>query len=99
MDVPIDLALNAFQNSKKLFDAKKAAGKKKEKTIQSSIKALKNAEAKAKATLETVGEKHIITIIILYKNYNINFEWFQLSLSSKTQKRLFLNFEWFRSLY
>ncbi|GMR32730.1 hypothetical protein PMAYCL1PPCAC_02925, partial [Pristionchus mayeri] len=54
VDVPIDLALNAFQNSKKLFDAKKAAGKKKEKTIQSSIKAFKNAEAKAKATLETV---------------------------------------------
>ncbi|GMT04012.1 hypothetical protein PENTCL1PPCAC_26186, partial [Pristionchus entomophagus] len=54
VDVPIDLALNAFQNSKKLFEAKKAAGKKKEKTIQSSIKALKNAEAKAKATLETV---------------------------------------------
>ncbi|GMT32425.1 hypothetical protein PFISCL1PPCAC_23722 [Pristionchus fissidentatus] len=54
VDVPIDLALNAFQNSKKLFDAKKAAGAKKEKTIQSSVKALKNAEAKAKATLETV---------------------------------------------
>lgn len=56
--MPIDLALNAFQNSKKLFDAKKAAGKKKEKTIQSSIKALKSAEAKAKATLETVSYDH-----------------------------------------
>ena len=55
LDVPIDLALNAFQNSKKLFDAKKAAAEKKHKTVKSSALALKNAEAKAKATMDTVG--------------------------------------------
>lgn len=55
--VPIDIALSAYQNSRKFHSEKKAAVDKKQKTISSSAKALKSAQLKAKETLATVRAK------------------------------------------
>ncbi|VDM40533.1 unnamed protein product [Toxocara canis] len=52
--VPIDIALSAYQNSRKFHSEKKAAIDKKQKTISASAKALKSAQLKTKETLATV---------------------------------------------
>ncbi|XP_046459806.1 nuclear export mediator factor NEMF-like isoform X2 [Daphnia pulex] len=50
--VDIDLDLTAFANARKYFGEKKNASKKEQKTIESSHKAFKSAEKKAKQTLK-----------------------------------------------
>ena len=52
MLVDIDLDLTAFANARKYFDEKRNASKKEQKTIESSEKAFKSAEKKARQTLK-----------------------------------------------
>ncbi|KAK0404006.1 hypothetical protein QR680_017236 [Steinernema hermaphroditum] len=57
LDVDIDLSLTAYQNSRKYFTDKKAAFIKEQKTIESSEKALRSAQAKTKQALDKVSQK------------------------------------------
>ncbi|CAI5445671.1 unnamed protein product [Caenorhabditis angaria] len=54
LKVPIDIALNAAKNAQKYFVDKKSAAEKVKKTVASSGKAIKNAQEKAKITLDHV---------------------------------------------
>lgn len=54
VDATIDLSLNAYQNSRNFFIDKKAAGEKARKTAGSAGIAIKNAQIKAKETLDKV---------------------------------------------
>ena len=58
MLIDVDLDLTAFANARKYFDEKRSASKKEQKTLESSHKAFKSAEKKAKQTLKdsaTIG--------------------------------------------
>lgn len=55
--VDIDIDLSAHANARKYFDMKRSAEKKEQKTLESSGKALKNAEKKAFQTLKEVAVK------------------------------------------
>ncbi|PAV75177.1 hypothetical protein WR25_21961 [Diploscapter pachys] len=57
VDATIDLSLNAYQNSRNFFIDKKAAGEKARKTAGSAGIAIKNAQIKAKETLDKVRIK------------------------------------------
>ncbi|KAI4111000.1 MAG: hypothetical protein LQ339_001002 [Xanthoria mediterranea] len=50
--VDIDLALSPWSNARQYYDQKKTAASKEQKTLQSSVKALKNTERKVKTDLE-----------------------------------------------
>ncbi|CAI2349605.1 unnamed protein product [Caenorhabditis sp. 36 PRJEB53466] len=52
--VPIDISMNASKNAQRHFVDKKSAAEKVKKTVASSEKAIKNAQEKAKSTLEQV---------------------------------------------
>uniref|UniRef100_A0A8R1DTW2 NFACT RNA-binding domain-containing protein n=1 Tax=Caenorhabditis japonica TaxID=281687 RepID=A0A8R1DTW2_CAEJA len=52
--VPIDISLTASKNAQRYFVDKKSAAEKVKKTVASSEKAIKNAQEKAKSTLEQV---------------------------------------------
>lgn len=54
LKVPIDISLNAAKNAQRYFVDKKSAAEKVKKTVASSEKAIKNAQEKAKSTLEQV---------------------------------------------
>ena len=59
--IDIDIELSAFANARKYYDKRRNAAKKEQKTIESSAKAFKNAERKAKQTLKEVAVKTSIT--------------------------------------
>ncbi|KAL8994031.1 MAG: hypothetical protein Q9169_005891 [Polycauliona sp. 2 TL-2023] len=50
--VDIDLALSPWSNARQYYDQKKTAASKEQKTLQSSVKALKNTERKVNADLK-----------------------------------------------
>lgn len=54
LKVPIDISMNASKNAQRHFVDKKSAAEKVKKTVASSEKAIKNAQEKAKSTLEQV---------------------------------------------
>ncbi|XP_052865217.1 ribosome quality control complex subunit NEMF homolog isoform X2 [Anopheles cruzii] len=54
MVVDVDLALTAFANARRYYDQRRFAARKEQKTIESSSKALKNAERKTLQTLKDV---------------------------------------------
>ncbi|CAB3402728.1 unnamed protein product [Caenorhabditis bovis] len=54
LKVPIDISMNASKNAQRYFVDKKQAAEKVKKTVASSGKAIKNAQEKAKTTLENV---------------------------------------------
>ncbi|UMM21694.1 hypothetical protein L5515_003267 [Caenorhabditis briggsae] len=54
LKVPIDISMNASKNAQRHFVDKKSAAEKVKKTVASSEKAIKNAQEKAKCTLEQV---------------------------------------------
>ena len=53
----IDVELSAHANSRRYFDHRRQASEKESKTVDSSAKALKNAEKKTKQVLREVSEK------------------------------------------
>ncbi|XP_026743274.1 nuclear export mediator factor NEMF [Trichoplusia ni] len=59
--VDIDLSLTAYANARRLYDQKRSAAKKQQKTLESAGKALKSAEKKTKQTLK---EAHTVSNII-----------------------------------
>ncbi|RWS17356.1 Nuclear export mediator factor Nemf-like protein [Dinothrombium tinctorium] len=59
--VDINIDLSAFANARNFYNMKRYAAKKQQKTIESSAKALKNAELKTKQTLKDVAVKTSIT--------------------------------------
>ncbi|XP_039446062.1 ribosome quality control complex subunit NEMF homolog [Culex pipiens pallens] len=61
MVVDVDLALSAFANARKYYDQRRFAARKEQKTIESSSKALKNAEKKTLQTLKDVRTQTTIS--------------------------------------
>ncbi|XP_053658070.1 ribosome quality control complex subunit NEMF homolog [Anopheles marshallii] len=61
MVVDIDLALSAFANARRYYDQRRFAARKEQKTIESSSKALKNAERKTIQTLKDVRTQTTIS--------------------------------------
>uniref|UniRef100_A0A182P3X4 NFACT RNA-binding domain-containing protein n=1 Tax=Anopheles epiroticus TaxID=199890 RepID=A0A182P3X4_9DIPT len=61
MVVDLDLALSAFANARKYYDQRRFAARKEQKTIESSSKALKNAERKTIQTLKDVRTQTTIS--------------------------------------
>ncbi|XP_053693997.1 ribosome quality control complex subunit NEMF homolog [Sabethes cyaneus] len=61
MVVDVDLALTAFANARRYYDQRRFAARKEQKTIESSSKALKNAEKKTIQTLKDVRTQTTIT--------------------------------------
>ena len=53
--VEIDVELSAHANSRRYFDHRRQASEKENKTVDSSTKALKNAEKKTKQVLREVS--------------------------------------------
>lgn len=54
MTVNINLGLSAYSNATRYYDQKRNAAKKEQRTIESSVKALKSAERKTQQTLKEV---------------------------------------------
>ena len=54
MVIDVDLSLSAYANARRYYDLRRFAAKKEQKTIESSTKALKNAEKKTLQTLKEV---------------------------------------------
>ncbi|XP_055625255.1 ribosome quality control complex subunit NEMF homolog [Toxorhynchites rutilus septentrionalis] len=61
MVVDVDLALTAFANARRYYDQRRHAARKEQKTIESSSKALKNAEKKTIQTLKDVRTQTTIS--------------------------------------
>ncbi|KAJ6638742.1 Ribosome quality control complex subunit NEMF like [Pseudolycoriella hygida] len=61
MTIDIDLSLSAYSNATRYYDQKRSAAKKEQRTIESSSKALKNAERKTQQTLKEVRTISTIT--------------------------------------
>uniref|UniRef100_A0A182NR80 NFACT RNA-binding domain-containing protein n=1 Tax=Anopheles dirus TaxID=7168 RepID=A0A182NR80_9DIPT len=61
MVVDVDLALSAFANARRYYDQRRFAARKEQKTIESSSKALKNAERKTIQTLKDVRTQTTIS--------------------------------------
>ncbi|XP_055523831.1 ribosome quality control complex subunit NEMF homolog [Wyeomyia smithii] len=61
MVVDVDLALTAFANARRYYDQRRFAARKEQKTIESSSKALKNAEKKTIQTLKDVRTQTTIS--------------------------------------
>ncbi|XP_058465012.1 ribosome quality control complex subunit NEMF homolog [Malaya genurostris] len=61
MVVDVDLALTAFANARRYYDQRRFAARKEMKTIESSSKALKNAEKKTIQTLKDVRTQTTIS--------------------------------------
>ncbi|XP_053671218.1 ribosome quality control complex subunit NEMF homolog [Anopheles nili] len=61
MVVDVDLALTAFANARRYYDQRRFAARKEQKTIESSSKALKNAERKTIQTLKDVRTQTTIS--------------------------------------
>lgn len=61
MVVDVDLALTAFANARRYYDQRRHAARKEQKTIESSSKALKNAEKKTFQTLKDVRTQTTIS--------------------------------------
>lgn len=61
MVVDVDLALTAFANARRFYDQRRYAARKEQKTIESSSKALKNAEKKTMQTLKDVRTQTTIS--------------------------------------
>lgn len=61
MTIDIDLSLSAYSNATRYYDQKRNAAKKEQRTIESSSKALKNAERKTQQTLKEVRTISTIT--------------------------------------
>uniref|UniRef100_A0A182JMM1 NFACT RNA-binding domain-containing protein n=1 Tax=Anopheles atroparvus TaxID=41427 RepID=A0A182JMM1_ANOAO len=59
--VDVDLALTAFANARRYYDQRRFAARKEQKTIESSSKALKNAERKTIQTLKDVRTQTTIS--------------------------------------
>ncbi|XP_067128468.1 ribosome quality control complex subunit NEMF [Centruroides vittatus] len=77
--VDIDLDLSAYGNARKYYDHKKHAAKKQQKTIESTVKAYKSAEKKAKETLKEVA----VTSNIMKARKTFWFEKFLWFISSE----------------
>lgn len=61
MTIDIDLSMSAYSNATRYYDQKRNAAKKEQRTIESSSKALKNAERKTQQTLKEVRTISTIT--------------------------------------
>lgn len=61
MVVDVDLAMTAFANARRYYDQRRFAARKEQKTIESSSKALKNAEKKTLQTLKEVRTQTTIS--------------------------------------
>ncbi|KXJ82026.1 hypothetical protein RP20_CCG015865 [Aedes albopictus] len=61
MVVDVDLAMTAFANARRYYDQRRFAARKEQKTIESSSKALKNAEKKTMQTLKDVRTQTTIS--------------------------------------
>ncbi|XP_062536005.1 ribosome quality control complex subunit NEMF homolog [Armigeres subalbatus] len=61
MVVDVDLAMTAFANARRYYDQRRFAARKEQKTIESSSKALKNAEKKTLQTLKDVRTQTTIS--------------------------------------
>ncbi|XP_058812373.1 ribosome quality control complex subunit NEMF homolog [Topomyia yanbarensis] len=61
MVVDVDLAMTAFANARRYYDQRRYAARKEQKTIESSSKALKNAEKKTIQTLKDVRTQTTIS--------------------------------------
>ncbi|XP_055586216.1 ribosome quality control complex subunit NEMF homolog [Uranotaenia lowii] len=61
MVIDVDLALTAFANARRYYDQRRFAARKEQKTIESSSKALKNAEKKTAQTLKDVRTQTTIS--------------------------------------
>lgn len=61
MTIDIDLSMSAYSNATRYYDQKRSAAKKEQRTIESSSKALKNAERKTQQTLKEVRTISTIT--------------------------------------
>lgn len=77
--VDIDLDLSAYANARKYYNHKKHAAKKEQKTVESTEKAYKSAEKKAKETLKEVA----ITSNIMKARKTFWFEKFLWFISSE----------------
>ncbi|CCD73050.1 Nuclear export mediator factor NEMF [Caenorhabditis elegans] len=79
LKVPIDISLNASKNAQRHFVDKKSAAEKVKKTVASSEKAIKNAQEKAKSTLEQVK----IVVEVKKSRKSMWFEKFRWFISSE----------------
>lgn len=61
MTIDVDLALSAYSNATRYYDQRRGAVKKEQKTIEASVKALKNAEKKTQQTLKDVRAQSVIS--------------------------------------
>lgn len=77
--MPIDISLNASKNAQRHFVDKKSAAEKVKKTVASSEKAIKNAQEKAKSTLEQVK----IVVEVKKSRKSMWFEKFRWFISSE----------------
>ena len=61
MTIDVDLALSAYSNATRYYDQRRGAVNKEKKTIEASVKALKNAEKKTQQTLKDVRTQSVIS--------------------------------------